>query len=166
MSASAVSAQQCVAEFFCRARQVHEYLSTFPKSMLYRSYSLLADNRVSSQMAESSKRHVFVVASSSFVGSVDFLPDASAIARQIRHTSKRATRGYCHDVAQQAQRVRGPVRSCEGDPCEVCGPDYLLTPAVANGARFLRDAHTGCCDSENLFQTASLKPSMSGGATP
>jgi hypothetical protein len=37
---------------------------------------------------------------------------------------------------------------------------------VANGARFLRDAHTVCCDSENLFQTASLKPSMSGGATP
>ena len=74
-------AQQCVAEF-CRVRQVHEYLSTFPKSMLYRSYSRLADNRVSSQMAEASMRHIFVVAPSSFVWSVVFLPNASAIARR------------------------------------------------------------------------------------
>ena len=79
-------------------------------------------------------RHIFVVASSSFVLSVVILPNESAIARQMRHTITRATREYYHDVAQQAHGLRGPVRSCEGDPREVCGLHYLLTSAVANGA--------------------------------
>ena len=78
-------------------------------------------------------RHIFVVASSS-VWSVVILPNESAIARQMRHTITRATREYYHDVAEQAQGHRGPVRSFEGDPCEVCGPHYLLTSAVANAA--------------------------------